>query len=211
MAMAGSTIRVKKRATERLIRIHPTNHTLIRGVNRKWVKDSGNLAMPGLTFLPLAQEYRMAISVTCQLVKSRTLAAVRRQVASGSVGAAWRPALDLVWQFLRRQPGLHAGGHNVFLYRHPESPGLPIIADFGVEVTRSFPPEGEVREILTPEGEAAVGVHLGPYDHMGETHNAIRAFVAAQQRVLAGQSWEIYGDWTDDASKLEVTIVYLLR
>ena len=40
---AGMTIRVKKRVTERLIRIPPTNHTLIRGVKRESVRDSRNL------------------------------------------------------------------------------------------------------------------------------------------------------------------------
>jgi hypothetical protein len=30
-------------------------------------------------------------------------------------------------------------------------------------------------------------------------------------RALAPPSWEIYGDWTDDPSKLETTVVYLLR
>jgi len=41
--MAGKTKRLKKRVTERLIRISLTNHTLIRGVKRNSIKDSGNL------------------------------------------------------------------------------------------------------------------------------------------------------------------------
>lgn len=153
----------------------------------------------------------MAAAVSFQKVESRRLAAVHRAIAPGHVGAAWRPALDLVWQFLRHQQGLHAGGHNVFLYRHPPQPGLPIEADFGVEVTRSFEAENEVREIFTPGGEAAIAVHVGPYDRMGETHAVICAYVTAQGRAFAGQSWEIYGDWSDDPARLETTIVYLLR
>ena len=153
----------------------------------------------------------MTTAVSFQSVEPRRLAAVHRAIAPGQVGATWRPALDLVWQFLRRQQGLHAGGHNVFLYRHPLQPGSPIEADFGVEVTRGFAAEGEVREIFTPTGEAAVAVHIGPYDRMGETHAAIHAFVTAQKRALAGQSWEIYGDWSDDPARLETMIVYLLR
>ena len=34
---------MKKRVTERLIRMHPTNHTLICAVKENDVKDSGNL------------------------------------------------------------------------------------------------------------------------------------------------------------------------
>jgi hypothetical protein len=44
-----------------------------------------------------------------------------------------------------------------------------------------------------------------------ETHDAIHAWATAHQRQFAGQSWEIYGDWSDDPSKLETTVAYLLR
>jgi len=60
-------------------------------------------------------------------------------------------------------------------------------------------------------GEAAVGVHVGSYDRMKETHDAIHAWRAANSRAFAGKSWEIYGDWSDDPAKLETTIVYLLK
>jgi effector-binding domain-containing protein len=83
--------------------------------------------------------------------------------------------------------------------------------DFGVEVVRAFEPEGEVRAVETPAGEAAVAVHVGPYDGMKEAHDAIHAWCAANNRAIAEKSWEIYGDWSDDPAKLETTIVYLLK
>jgi hypothetical protein len=46
---------------------------------------------------------------------------------------------------------------------------------------------------------------------MQETHDAIHAWRAANNRAFAATSWEIYGDWSDDPSKLETTIVYLLE
>ena len=82
--------------------------------------------------------------------------------------------------------------------------------DFGVEVTRGFAPAGEVSETRTPAGEAAVAVHRGAYDQLHRTHEAIHQWAAAHDRTFAGTSWEIYGDWSDDASKLETMIVYLL-
>ena len=139
------------------------------------------------------------------------LAAVRRQVTIGEVGAAWKPALDQVWAFLRTQPGLRTEGHNVFLYHHPARRDLAMDVDFGVEVTRVFEPAGEVHPTETPAGTAAVAVHKGPYDLMKQTHDAIHAWREANQRTFAGKSWEIYGDWSDDPSKLETTIVYLLE
>jgi len=41
--------------------------------------------------------------------------------------------------------------------------------------------------------------------------HAIHAWRAANNRAFGGNSWEIYGDWSDDPSKLETTIVYLLK
>ncbi len=83
--------------------------------------------------------------------------------------------------------------------------------DFGVEVSRSFEPSGEVHETETPAGEVATAVHTGPYERLKETHDAIHAWATAHRRRFAGQSWEIYGDWSDDPSKLATTIAYLLR
>ena len=153
----------------------------------------------------------MPVSVNLRTVHPRKLAAVRREVAPGAVGAAWRPALDKVWEFLRGQPGLRTHGHNIFLYHHPAQPGAPILCDFGVEVTRKFEPVGEVCAAETPGGEAAVAVHRGPYHLMNQAHDAIRSWMAAHRREFAGQSWEIYGDPAPDPADTETTIAYLLK
>jgi hypothetical protein len=152
----------------------------------------------------------MPISVNVLTVHSRILAAVRREVAPGAVGSAWKPALDQVWEFIRSRPGLRTDGHNIFLY-HPSRPGAPVLCDFGVEVTRSFETAGEVRATETPEGEAAVAIHRGPYNRMNEAHDAIREWMAAHRREPAGYSWEIYGDPTPNPAETETTVVYLLK
>ena len=152
----------------------------------------------------------MGIDVAVEVVKPRKLAAVRRQVPLGTVGSALGPALDQVWAFLRSHPGLRTDGHNIFLYHHPARRSDPMDVDFGVEVTRSFSPSGEVRETATPAGEAAVALHRGAYDQLKRTHDAIHEWARSHGRTFAGTSWEIYGDWSDDPSKLETTVCYLL-
>jgi effector-binding domain-containing protein len=152
----------------------------------------------------------MGVSVSVQQVSPRILAAVSRKVPLGGVVAAWKPALDQVWAFLRTQQGLRTDGHNVFLYCHPTRKDDPMDVEFGVEVVRSFEPSGEVKPAATPAGEVAVALHVGPYDQLRKTHEAIHEFVRVNGRASAGVSWEIYGDWTDDPTKLETTVVYLL-
>jgi predicted transcriptional regulator YdeE len=152
----------------------------------------------------------MAARVSLHIVSPRILAAVSRRVAVGDVGSVWRPALDLVWAFLRAQPGLRTDGHNIFLYHHPARRNEPMDVDFGVEVVREFAASGEVGPVTTPAGEVAIATHVGPYDRLGETHAAIHAWAAANDRAFAGTSWETYGDWSDDPGRLETTIAYLL-
>ncbi len=152
----------------------------------------------------------MVPDVTIEHVAARQLAAVRRQVVVGQVAAAWQPALDQVWEFLRANPGLRGDGHNIFLYRHARAPGLPMTVAFGVEVLRPFDPSGEVMPIQTPSGEVATAVHRGPYDRLHEAHAAIEAWRTREGRSFAGTSWEIYGDPTPDPDETETTVCYLL-
>ena len=136
------------------------------------------------------------------------LAAVRRRVAIGGVGPAWRPALDQVWAFLRTQPGLRTDGHNVFLYHHVAR--VVVTVDFGVQVARPFDGDGDVRCVATPAGRVASTVHRGPYDRLGDAHAAVAAWCEGSARAIGAASWEIYGDWSDDPAKLETQVVYLL-
>jgi hypothetical protein len=163
------------------------------------------------TITILIYDCGMPASVNVLTVHPRKLAAVRREVAPGAVGSAWGPAVGKVWDFIRSQPGLWTDGHNIFLYHHANQPGAPILCDFGVEVTRTFETTGEVYATETPEGEAAVAVHRGPYDRMNEAYSAIEKWMMANRRESAGHSWEIYEDPTPDPADTETTVVHLLK
>src|SRR5579859_6354491 len=151
-------------------------------------------------------------TATVQIVQSRKLAAVRREVESpAGVAGAWGPAVSAVWAFLRSQPGLRSDGHNVFVYREPSRPGEPLQCDFGVEVTRSFERAGEVYATETPAGEAVIAVHRGPYSRLYEAYEAIGEWMTTNGRESAGVTWEIYGDPTPDPFETETTVVRLLK
>ena len=83
--------------------------------------------------------------------------------------------------------------------------------DFGVQVVRPFEGEGEVICTQTPAGEVAMTSHIGSYARLSAAHNAIHSRCAEKGRGLGEYSWEIYGDWNNDETKLETQVVYLLR
>lgn len=152
----------------------------------------------------------MSTDISIRVVTARRLAGVRRHIRLDQIASAWRPALDQVWAFLKQHPGLRTDGHNVFLYHHPANRQSPMDIDFGVEVTRPFERAGEVFLTGTPAGKVASALHIGPYERLGETHDAIHTWASANKSAFAGKSWEIYGDWMEDPSKLETRVEYLL-
>ncbi len=95
----------------------------------------------------------MFVAVNFQAVRSRKLAAVRREVVPGAAGSSWKPASNNVWEFLRGQPGLRTDGHNIFVFTIPNT-RCTAVCDFGVEVTRPFEAADDVfsteRRLATP-------------------------------------------------------------
>jgi len=151
------------------------------------------------------------LDATVVHIQPRLLAAVRRTALPREIPAVCLPALNVVWAFLRARPGLRADGHNVFLYHHVAHPeaGMPI--DLGVEVIRRFQPDGEVRCVETPAGRAAATLHVGPYTSLPLVHAALHMWCRSNGHRIGTHSLEIFGDWSDDQTKLETTIQYLLR
>jgi effector-binding domain-containing protein len=152
----------------------------------------------------------MQYEIVVEEVAERQMAAVHASVPVGQVADAWRPALDKVWAFLRRLDGLWTDGHNIFVYRFPVRPGAPLEVDFGVEVSGPFASDGQVVLTHTPAGRAASTVHSGPPDQLAHANAAIEHWCRANDRKLAGVSWEIYGDPGDDPATFEVQVFYLL-
>jgi effector-binding domain-containing protein len=121
----------------------------------------------------------------------------------------WRPLLDEVWAFLAARPGLRTGGHNVMLYRNG-LPGIELAVEIGVQVTKSFEAAGHVVPSTLPATEAATTVHAGPPAEIGATHDAVRAWCAAEGRELTGVSWEIYGDPDPKTGHFDVAVYWEL-
>jgi effector-binding domain-containing protein len=153
----------------------------------------------------------MGYAVRVSYVAAQPLAAARDRMPAWEISGRFRRSLDRVWEYLRAHPGLRTDGHNVFLYRHDMDAAGAMTIDFGVQVSRPFEADGDVRCVMTPAGEVASAVHVGAYDGLKKAHDALQAWIAANERQVGDWSWEIYGNWNDDPLKLQTEVVYLLR
>lgn len=147
--------------------------------------------------------YRVSIEHTteCQT------AVVKADTTLGEFPKLWPAMLDRVWAFLRARPGLHAGGHNVMLYRN-KVPGVEVAVEVGVQVNGSFEAAEGVVPSTLPASEVATAIHTGPPADIGEAHVAVRAWTSARGHQLTGVSWEIYGDPDPETGHFDVTVYW---
>lgn len=122
----------------------------------------------------------------------------------------FRRYLDQVYA-VARTGAVHLDGQNVFVYRVSlERPGELDVA-FGVGVTAPFATVAAVEPTPLPVGEVATTTHWGSYAKLGAAHHAVTEWCRSNGRKQAGASWEVYGHWTEDESRLRTDVFYLLE
>ena len=146
-------------------------------------------------------------AVTEVSVPARLVAAVRARVPLRSVAEYFGAHLDQVYA-LGRSGGVMLDGQNVFIYREARDGVLTV--DFGVGATAPFVGVGNVLPAMTPNGTAAMTTHWGEYRLMRPAHDAVHEWCRVNQRTLAGESWEVYGHWSDNPAARRTDVYYLL-
>jgi effector-binding domain-containing protein len=93
--------------------------------------------------------------------------------------------------------------------------GMPLARyfDFGPEETTfecaipvpaAFTGNGEVEPSTVGGGEAAFALHVGPYERIGQSWEALMTWVAEQGRAPAGPNYEIYVDDPQEVPEAEL-------
>jgi effector-binding domain-containing protein len=116
--------------------------------------------------------------------------------------------LEPVWALISEHPGLRTDGHNVAVYWDEAGEGS---IEVGVQVVKTFEAADAVVNSATPRGIVATTAHFGPYSELGLAHQAVRAWCKTKGYELAGPFWEVYGDWSEDPTKLRTDVFYLLK
>ncbi len=70
--------------------------------------------------------------------------------------------------------------------------GADVIIEAGFTVAAPMTPGGRVVQGELPGGEAAVCLHVGPYEEVAAVYEAVQAWMREHQRQPRGAPWEVY-------------------
>ena len=146
----------------------------------------------------------MEYQVEARRVGPQITAVVRTRASQQQLSQVVPQLCGEVWKFIQASGSLH-GGRHVALYLDCD-----INLEVGAEVDQAFAGDGRVVCSQTPAGLVATTAHFGPYNRLGDAHDAIHKWCAAKGHTFAGPSWEVYGHWTDDPALLRTDVFYLL-
>lgn len=64
--------------------------------------------------------------------------------------------------------------------------------EIGFPVTSPLPGEGNIEASEIPAGDYGTCIHIGPYDTMEPTYDALNAYITKQGREVTGICYEVY-------------------
>jgi AraC family transcriptional regulator len=138
----------------------------------------------------------------------QTVAFVRRLAPLDQAGAVLAQTLPTVWQYVAQQGVTPTGAPYA---RYLPAEGAQFVIEAGLPIPHTIPAHGEIEVSELPGGEVAEAVHVGPYDGVHATYEALTTWVETHGKQLNGAPWEIYV--TDpglqpDATKWETQIFW---
>lgn len=123
------------------------------------------------------------------------------------------PLLGEAFAYAKSRPELKTNGRMIIVYRNESmafTDPAGIDLEFGTQVEREFEGNDRVVCSVLPACRAVHMTHVGPYDRMRETHEAIYAWAQAAGHRLTGLNWELYDHPTDDPATLRTDVYHRL-
>lgn len=113
-----------------------------------------------------------------------------------------------VWSFIR-SAGLPRPGRHTALYLDDGW------VEVGAEVSEPFAGTERVQCSHLPAGRVVTTTHFGPYQRLGEAHNAVCQWCDEHGHRRKNICWEIYGhwdsSWNTDPSKIRTDVFHFLE
>lgn len=124
-----------------------------------------------------------------QVLPARPTAVVRGRVAVQDLPAFMGRAFSAVAAALQAQ-GLAPGGEPFACYHGMPDPTVGVEAGF--PIAGRFEAKDGVTPSELPGGLVAIATHVGPYQTIERTYNALNEWVAGQKLAPADVMWETY-------------------
>ena len=140
-------------------------------------------------------------------VQPVTLAVTDAQTKQAEIPSRIPSMFDIVYGWLPGS-GVQQAGLNYVVYDQFGPNGMRMRVGF--PVSKTFADTAQVKCLRLAGGRAAHTTVVGPYSGISAAHMDLNAWCAQHDHALAGTSWEIYGDWVEDQSKLVTDIYFRL-
>jgi len=131
----------------------------------------------------------MTVEVIRRELTPQPALVIRRRIAHTEIAATIGQCLPAVFAHAQRA-GIPLAGPPFARYVEMGR-GLMTI-ECGMPIASASPDDGEIEAIELPGGPAAVAIHAGHYDKLGDTHAALEAWIEAQGLRAGGPPWEVY-------------------
>jgi effector-binding domain-containing protein len=152
----------------------------------------------------------MAMSDTPEIttIAPVLLALTEAELPRSEISARIRGMFDVAYSWLRSAE-VRQTGHNYAVYDQCTKQSLRVRVGFPVSVP--FLDSALVKCVEFSPGRAAHAIHIGSYNSLHVTYRILTEWCLKEGVQLSGESWEIYGDWNDDPSKLKTDLYLGLR
>lgn len=144
-------------------------------------------------------------------IDAQPILAIRVAARQDELPAMMGALFEEVYACIERS-GQAPAGMPLALYHSMEGGSVDFAC--GMPVAAPLPGEGRVEAGELAAGTVVTATHMGPYDTLGETWEAVAAWVASHDLQPAGAPWEVYQ--TDpgaepDTSKWRTDIFFPVR
>ncbi len=123
-----------------------------------------------------------------RVLRGHHTASMRDEVALGDIPQALGRMFQVARDTLAKQD-IEPDGAPFARYH---SFGDTVDLEAGIMVATPIQPDGDVKSSELPAGPAAIAIHVGPYESLGATYDAMERWLEASSHEASGGPWELY-------------------
>lgn len=132
----------------------------------------------------------MTYSVEVRHLSEMDTAEIHTRVPLANIGETMGSIFREVYEYLNRIGVVTPGQAFGCYVMHEQEQEVEIAAGF--TTVHAVPGEGRIQPGRLPGGDAAVCLHVGPYDGIAKAYETIAVWLQSHGRRQAGPPWEVY-------------------